>query len=168
MSPSVAEKAPGGAATPEGPGSRGARLARLLDARYRVPGTSVTFGWDAILGLVPGVGDWLTSVPALWFMGRALLAGAPFTVILRMAGYALVDLAFGIVPVLGDLFDVFWKSNVKSARLLDAWLAKPERTRRRSRLGVGLVLLAVGAVYVGLSVLATLAVVRIVQAIRGG
>lgn len=127
------------------------RLARVLDARYRVPGTPIRFGWDAILGLVPGIGDALGELGGGYGLWVAFRLGAPAAVLLRLLLNVGVDLLVGAVPLLGDLFDVGWRSNQRNVALLEDWLAQPERVRRRSGgllalLVAALLLLAVAGV----------------------
>lgn len=105
-----------------------------MDARFEIPGTGIRFGLDSILGLIPGVGDWLTSIFSLYLISRALSAGAPASVIGRMVANVLFDLGIGAIPVLGDVADLFWKSNLRNVRLLESFERAPVRTVRRSRL----------------------------------
>jgi hypothetical protein len=94
-------------------------LKRWLDEAFRVPGTAIRFGWDPIIGLVPGVGDLLTAL----FSGAIILQAhrmrLPRVVILRMLLNVVIDLAVGVVPLVGDAADVFWKSNTKNFALLE-------------------------------------------------
>jgi len=94
-------------------------LKRWLDEAFHVPGTPIRFGWDPIIGLVPGVGDLLTAL----FSGAIILQAhrmrLPRVVILRMLLNVVIDLAVGIVPLVGDVADVFWKSNTKNFALLE-------------------------------------------------
>jgi hypothetical protein len=128
------------------------RLAQLLDDAVRVPGTRIGLGLDFLLGLVPGAGDLAAGALASYGLWVAQRLGAPRSLLLRMAANIALDTIVGSVPLLGDLFDVAWKSNVRNLALLDRWLDEPVRTRRASRalvlaLGVGLALVAGGAVY---------------------
>ncbi|MEA5160903.1 DUF4112 domain-containing protein [Cereibacter johrii] len=92
------------------------RLARLLDARFRLFG--IRFGWDGIASIVPGLGDAVTALPAAWLIWRAHKLGLPGSVILRMAANCGIDLVGGSVPLLGTLFDVAFKSNLRNMALL--------------------------------------------------
>lgn len=96
------------------------RLARLLDASIRVPGTRYTIGVDALVGLLPGVGDALTAAVGLWIVHRSRRAGASRATLVRMLGNVGVDLVAGTVPVAGDLFDAVYKANLRNVRLLAA------------------------------------------------
>ena len=110
------------------PHERIARLERLadgLDSRYRVPGTSIRFGWDSILGLVPGLGDVAALAPAGYIWMEAHRMGAPNAVKARMAANIGLDWVVGTVPVIGDLFDVGFKSNRRNVALLREHFGMP-------------------------------------------
>jgi hypothetical protein len=95
------------------------RWSRLMDSAYRVPGTSIRFGWDPIVGLVPGVGDVATAAFAVAILYHAYRLGVPGVVLARMLLNVLIDLAAGLVPVAGDVADVAWKSNSLNLALLE-------------------------------------------------
>ena len=95
------------------------RWSRLMDSAYRVPGTSIRFGWDPLVGLVPGVGDVATASFAVTILYHAYLLGVPRVVLLRMVLNILIDLAAGLVPIAGDVADVAWKSNSLNLALLE-------------------------------------------------
>src|SRR3712207_1727650 len=109
------------------------RIARLFDEAVRVPGTNVRFGLDAILGLIPGAGDVAGGLLSTVIILQAAKLGAPRSVLMRMVMNVAVDSLVGAVPILGDLFDVGWKSNTRNARLLEQFAARPVATRRASR-----------------------------------
>ena len=115
------------------PRSRGARVARidalatLLDTALVIPGTTVRFGLDALIGLFPGVGDLITTALSLFIVHEAYQLGAPGHVIVRMLGNVAVDGVFGAVPLVGDAFDVLWRANRRNMRLLREWLEREER-----------------------------------------
>ena len=103
----------------------GARsLARLLDGRFRIPGTTLRFGLDPVLGLFPIGGDVLAALASGWILYVAWLNGAPGSMIGRMLTNVLVDTLVGSVPVLGDLFDAGWKANSRNVALLEEWLGE--------------------------------------------
>jgi hypothetical protein len=95
------------------------RWSRLMDSAYRVPGTSIRFGWDPIVGLVPGVGDVATASFAVAILYHAFRLGVPGVVLARMLVNVLIDLAAGLVPVAGDVADIAWKSNSLNLALLE-------------------------------------------------
>jgi hypothetical protein len=115
------------------PRSRAERIARLdalaalLDTAFIIPGTNVRFGFDALVGLVPGIGDALTTAVSLWIVSEARALGVPGHVIARMLGNVAIDGLVGAVPLLGDAFDVMWKSNRRNMRLLQDWLDREAR-----------------------------------------
>jgi hypothetical protein len=125
------------------------RLASWLDDRFEIPGLGVSIGWDAILGLVPGLGDVLSTLMSLWIVMEARQAGAPSSVITHMLANIVLDSAAGAIPVIGDLADVAIKSNRRNARLLESWLHHPTHVEKQSRwklvlaiLGAALALIA--------------------------
>jgi hypothetical protein len=123
-------------------------LARALDARFRIPGTPLRFGWDAILGLVPGVGDAAGGLLGGYGLYAGFKVGAPPVILARMLLNLAVDLIGGAVPLVGDLFDFGWRGNLRNLALLERWLERPHQTRRRSRallLGLLLTILALSA-----------------------
>ena len=105
-------------------------LASLLDTAFILPGTNVRFGIDALVGLVPGIGDAITTIMALYIVHEARQLGAPRRVILRMLANVAVDGFVGAVPVVGDAFDVMWRANRRNVRLLRQWLAGEDRSFR--------------------------------------
>jgi hypothetical protein len=94
-------------------------LQRLLDEAFRVPGTKVRFGWDPIIGLLPGAGELLAALMACTIIIRARQMRVPGVVLLRMLFNVGIDLVVGMVPILGDVADVFWKSNTRNLALLE-------------------------------------------------
>jgi hypothetical protein len=103
------------------------QVARLLDTALVIPGTNIRFGADAIVGLVPGIGDVITTAVSAWVIYEARRLGAPRHLVARMIGNVALDGMVGAVPLVGDLFDVMFKSNRKNIRLLRAWMDKQER-----------------------------------------
>lgn len=99
-------------------------LANLLDMAFIVPGTNVRYGIDGLIGLVPIVGDIITTAIALWIVREARALGAPRWLVARMLTNVAVDGVVGAVPVVGDAFDVAFKANVRNIRLLRKWMDK--------------------------------------------
>jgi hypothetical protein len=93
-------------------------LANLLDARWKVPGTSIRFGVDALFGLVPVFGDFATGIASIYMVMRARELGAANGLIARMVGNVALDTVIGSIPVLGSIFDVYFKANQRNLRLL--------------------------------------------------
>lgn len=149
------------------PLARARALTRLLDTAAKVPGTGIRFGADAILGLIPGLGDVAGAVLAGYLVLLAQRLGAPRSVVLRMLGNVAVDTLGGTVPLVGDLFDVAFKSNTRNLALLERAIERPTDTTRTSRLLVfgtflGLVLLVAGGL-----VVTVLAIRAIAGAVNG-
>jgi Domain of unknown function (DUF4112) len=106
-------------------------LATLLDTAFIVPGTNVRFGFDALIGLVPGIGDAITTAISLYIVLEARQLGAPAHLILRMLANVVVDGFVGAVPLVGDAFDVLWRANRRNVRLLREWLVREDAYWRR-------------------------------------
>lgn len=100
------------------------QIAKLMDSAFRIPGTKITFGWDALVGLIPGLGDSVTALPLLYFLFIGWRHRIPKRFLLVMVGRQLVDLLLGSIPLLGDLFDVAYRANIQNARTLRDELEK--------------------------------------------
>src|SRR5215208_98475 len=98
------------------------RLATLLDSVLVIPGTSIRFGADAIVGLVPGIGDTITTALSAYLVYEAYRLGAPGHLLTRMVANVAFDGVIGAVPVAGDVFDVLFRANRRNVRLLRQWL----------------------------------------------
>lgn len=117
----------------------------LLDSAFRVPGTKVTFGLDPILGLIPGVGDFTTPLFAALLLLHSVRLRIPKVIQLKMVMNAAIDLAIGVIPLLGDLFDFAWKGNVRNLALLERY-ARPGARAQPSDWAFVIVVLALLAV----------------------
>jgi hypothetical protein len=102
-------------------------LAKLLDVAFVVPGTNIRYGIDGLIGLVPVVGDIITTAISLWLVREARALGAPWHVTSRMLGNVALDGVVGIVPFVGDAFDVMFRANVRNMKMLRKWLDKQPR-----------------------------------------
>jgi hypothetical protein len=134
---------------PERPGERETRdrlqfLAWLLDSSIPIPGTRFTVGLDAIVGLIPFIGDLIGVLASSIILAEANRLGVSRAVMTRMAFNVAVEGVVGIVPFIGDLFDAGWKANQKNVALLTAWMDQPHQAERGSRRFV--VLLAAGLI----------------------
>lgn len=142
------------------------RLARLLDSRFRIPGTNVRFGVDSVIGLVPGVGDAAGLALSSYVILQAIGLGARGATVARMVANVAVDAVFGSVPVLGSLFDLWFKANDRNVALLERHGLDPRGTaewssRSLRRTVVAAVVGLVGA-FALLSALVVWAVARLV------
>ncbi len=120
-------------------------LAWLLDSSIPIPGTRLTVGLDAVIGLVPFLGDLIGVLLSSYILAEANRMGVGRRILARMAVNVAIEGVVGIVPLFGDAFDAVWKANQMNVRLLNAWAEKPHRTRRASGLflaGLALALLA--------------------------
>jgi hypothetical protein len=99
-------------------------LANLMDSMVRLPGTSISLGLDAALGLVPVVGDLLAQAVGAYIVYEARRLGVRKRTLLRMGWNMVVDTAVGSVPLVGDVFDVVWKANRKNLALLERHLMR--------------------------------------------
>jgi len=111
---------------------RARKIARMLDSAVAIPGTDFRIGLDPILGLLPGVGDIAGGALSAYIVLIAGRAGVPASVLLRMVVNVAVDTLIGGVPLLGDLFDAGWKSNMRNVSLLEQFIDRPRATRRSS------------------------------------
>ena len=107
------------------------RLAVWLDSRYETP-FGVRVGWDGIIGLVPLVGEFVTTLISGYLIARAAMLGVSTAVLLRMGLNVAIDDAISLVPFFGWIGDFLWKSNLMNTRLLRQHLADPARAHRRS------------------------------------
>jgi len=110
------------------------QLSVLLDQAFRVPGTRWRFGFDALMGLVPGFGDFAGGLFGAYGVLVARRMGAPLVLQVRMLGNVLVDSTIGAVPLAGDLFDFAFKMHQRNFALLEDWRRDPQRVVRHSRL----------------------------------
>ena len=117
-----------------------AALAWLLDSSIPIPGTRLSVGIDALIGLLPVAGDLAGVLLSGYILSEAARLGAPKSVLVRMSLNVGVEGVVGIVPLAGDLFDAVWKANQRNVRLLDDWLDQPQKTERSSRIaGIAIV-----------------------------
>jgi hypothetical protein len=105
-------------------------LSRLFDTAFIIPGTNIRFGLDALIGLVPGIGDVITTATSLYLVHEARQLGAPKHLIARMIGNIALDGVVGAVPLVGDAFDVMFRSNRRNMALLRNHLERGPRSAR--------------------------------------
>ena len=134
-------------------------LSTLLDNAIRVPGTSIGFGIDPSLGLIPGGGDILGGVLSIYIVFEAFKLGLPRETLITMVSNIALETITGTVPVFGDIFDVAWKANVKNVELLEDYVNSPELGEKADPWFVflllgGLLLLIILIAIVGIAVLA--------------
>lgn len=123
------------------------RLSWLMDDLIRVPGLGWRFGLDALVGLIPGFGDTATSLVSFYILVAAVRHRVPKITIARMAVNVALDYLLGSVPLVGDAFDAWWKSNQRNVALLKERATVSGEQAREGRLSDWLF---VGAIIVGL------------------
>ena len=142
------------------------QLSLWMDGLFRIPGTGWRVGLDAIVGLIPGVGDFATTAVSLYILAAGVRYRVPKVTLLRMAANVGVDYLIGTIPVVGDIFDAAWKSNQMNVELLRrrASVSVEEAAHGRASdwlflalLVVGLLALLVGSIALSLWLLLQLA-----------
>lgn len=121
------------------------RLAWLLDSSIRIPGTSRTIGLDGIIGLIPGVGDVVTSIISGYIVLESVRSGVSGWVVGRMLLNVVIESVIGAVPILGDIFDFIFKANERNVSLAREYSQNTTATKRRSGLQLAAVLAALFA-----------------------
>jgi hypothetical protein len=119
-------------------------LAHLLDDCFRIPGTSIRFGVDGIIGLIPGLGDVFAGLASSLLVIAAWARGVPYVTLARMVVNLGIDVLIGSIPILGDAFDIAWKANRRNYALITRHLNEPRHNHWRDWLflaGIALVLL---------------------------
>ena len=94
------------------------QLARLMDNVFVIPGLNLRFGLDALIGLVPGFGDAVSTLVSIYILSEAARRRVPRITLLRMGLNVVVDSVVGSIPLVGDVFDAWWKSNIRNVELL--------------------------------------------------
>ena len=94
------------------------RVSRLLDIAFAIPGTRIRFGLEALVRMIPGIGDVAASALSCWVLYAAWRLRVPRPLLMRMIANVLVEGIAGTMPVAGDLFDVAWRANRRNVRLL--------------------------------------------------
>jgi len=138
-------------------------LAWFLDNSIPLPG-GYRIGVDALIGLVPGLGDAAGALISAYIVNEARSLGVSRSVLLRMMGNVLIETVLGSIPVAGDLFDAAFKANSRNLTLLARYQLDPAGSRRSSRLfvvGFFLMLALCVALMIAIPVLVVLALVRL-------
>ncbi|MBS1982612.1 MAG: DUF4112 domain-containing protein [Bdellovibrionales bacterium] len=123
------------------------RLAWVLDDCYIVPGLRYRFGWDAILALIPGVGPLVSTILSCLIFREAALVGAPPSVVLRMLFNIGFEYVVSLLPLVGTVFDILWKSNRMNAHVLMKYMDNPVATKKESRIWLAFAFGSIWAVF---------------------
>jgi hypothetical protein len=118
-------------------------IAALLDDIFRIPGTKIRFGLDALIGWIPGVGDAMTGIASFLIVFASWRRGAKGVTLSRMIANVLLETAIGAIPVAGDVFHVIWKANRRNYRLLLREREQPGANSGRDWMFLAVLLLAV-------------------------
>src|SRR5580692_8260061 len=122
-------------------------LAHLLDDWFRIPGTSIRFGLDGIIGLVPGLGDILAGLASCILILAAWFRGVPYITLARMVANLGIDVVIGSIPILGDMFDIAWKANRRNYALMTRHLQQPHKHTWKDWVFLLLLALCVAAIF---------------------
>jgi hypothetical protein len=129
------------------------RLSWLMDDLIRVPGLDWRFGLDALVGLIPGFGDTATSLVSFYILASAVRYRVPKVTLLRMGLNIGIDYLVGSLPLVGDVFDAWWKSNQMNVELLSQRATVSASEARKGKLSdwlfVGLIILVLAGIAVG-------------------
>jgi hypothetical protein len=128
-------------------------LAHWMDTVFHIPGVGLRFGLDSLIGLLPGIGDTATSVVSLYILNAATRYGVPRVTLMRMAANIAIDWIIGAIPLLGDAFDIYWKSNQRNLELLrkhaNATPMEERKLQRGDRLFVGMLIAGLIVILIG-------------------
>lgn len=128
-------------------------LANWMDTKFRIPGTRITFGLDAILSIIPGAGDVISTTISLGIYALILTKGVPLATAIKMLGNILLDFIISAIPILGTLVDIFYKANHRNLTLLEQHL-KENKDNNHYTNGIwwlfGLGILLVLSLFIGL------------------
>lgn len=137
-------------------------LSSTLDSKFEGP-FGIKFGLDALIGLIPVVGDFVTSALSLYIIAQAASLGAGPSTLIRMAINILVENLFDMLPFLGNIFDFYWKANNKNLRLLESHLANPSRETIKSRMIVALIFFILIVILIGSGYLTFVVIEALIQ-----
>jgi Domain of unknown function (DUF4112) len=122
------------------------QLAGVLDDIFQIPGTRIRFGLDALLGLIPGLGDAISGATSMLIIVAAWRRGLPRITLARMFANVAIDSLLGAMPIFGDIFDVWWKANRMNVNILKNAEASPQRRRWHDWLFFALLMIMIAAI----------------------
>jgi hypothetical protein len=129
-------------------------IAALLDDMWRIPGTKIRFGLDALIGWVPGIGDAMAGIASFVIVFASWRRGVPSITLVRMAANILLETTLGAIPVAGDIFHVVWKANRRNYRLLIREKEQPGFNTGRDWMFLAVIVLtAIAAVGIPIAIL---------------
>ncbi len=143
------------------------RLSWLMDDLFRIPGIGWRIGLDALVGLIPGFGDTATSLASFYILASAVRYGVPKVTILRMGLNIGIDYVMGSLPVVGDLFDAWWKSNRMNVELVRKRATVSADEARKGKMSdwlfVGIIMLVLAGLAIGAAALSVYLLVLIAR-----
>lgn len=128
-------------------------LAWFLDNSIPLPGTQYKVGVEALIGLIPGIGDGIGTALSSYILVAAARMGVPKKILLQMGYNIAIESIIGLIPFLGDAFDMVWKANMRNVQLLESYAEDPGKARTSSRLFVFALLAALIFIFILISVL---------------
>lgn len=137
------------------------QLSHWMDTAFEIPVVGWRFGWDALIGLVPGVGDVATTLVSIYIVALAAKVGLPRITVARMGLNVALDMLLGSLPLVGDLFDVWYKANQRNATLLSQRLEQGQTHRRATAADWLFVASVIGALVALFAAIVTLAAITI-------
>jgi hypothetical protein len=123
-------------------------LSHLLDDFIRIPGTSIRFGLDGIVGFIPGIGDLIGGIASCIIIIAAWVRGVSYAILARMVANVAIEVVVGSVPVLGDMFDIAWRANRRNYALLTGSVDEPRKHTVQSWLFLGALCLVLAALVI--------------------
>jgi len=120
-------------------------LSHVLDDFIRIPGTSIRFGLDGIVGLIPGIGDLIGGIASCIIIVAAWVRGVSYVTVARMVANVAIEVVVGSVPILGDMFDIAWRANRRNYALLVGSVDEPRKHTVQSWLFLGALCLVLAA-----------------------
>jgi hypothetical protein len=129
-------------------------VAALLDDMFRIPGTQIRFGLDAVIGWVPGIGDAMAGIASSLIVFAAWRRGVQAVTLVRMIANVALETTVGAIPVAGDIFHIFWKANRRNYRLLIREKEQPGSNTRKDWIFLAVILFAtIAAVAIPIGIL---------------
>ncbi len=123
-------------------------LSHVLDDFIRIPGTSIRFGLDGIVGFIPGIGDLIGGLASCIIIIAAWVRGVSYVTVARMVANVAIEVVVGSIPVLGDMFDIAWRANRRNYALLTGSVYEPRKHTMQSWLFLACLCLVLAALVV--------------------
>ena len=123
-------------------------LSHVLDDFIRIPGTSIRFGLDGIVGFIPGIGDLIGGIASCIIIIAAWIRGVSYVTVARMVANVAIEVVVGSVPVLGDMFDIAWRANRRNYALLVGSVNEPRKHTLQSWLFLAAVCVVLAALVI--------------------